>query len=320
MAHQLTHEVYEHAPQDLSQAELNVLAVIAYHSQVEHRRCWMTSEEMQRRSRLGETGVRQALQRLARRGLECRVPQGVGKDGRTVYAFRGRSTVFRLPAFTAPAGCGCAHRTGDPGKPATTREGDVERSPFRTEGDAVTPPLGGEGDTCEPERRYAGVAQYERTELQGGTTEVTTRPRAIPDLQPAPLPIASTAAAGPTAPPGSLCGRADCRDPRPCGACGRARAAQPTAQVPRDSGREHQRRLDAYRRAEEHVVAAATCPRRCVGGYLPGGWQCDHQLRRGPTPEWYAVRDQLPSPRGPLGRRSVHRGRHHAPEHVRAAS
>jgi len=111
MAHQLTHEVIDHLPAALTPAERVVLGVVAYHAQLADRRCWMPAEKMQTRTGLSETGLRQAHQRLARRGLECRVAQGVDKAGRPVYAHRGHTTTYQLPDLPAPEGCSCQRGT-----------------------------------------------------------------------------------------------------------------------------------------------------------------------------------------------------------------
>ncbi len=212
MAHQLTHEVLDHAPPDLSTAEAMVLTVIAYHAQLEHRRCWMPAEEMQARTRLSATGLRQAMQRLAKRGLECRVARGVTKAGEPVYAYRGRTTTYRLPAFPVPDGCGClrgssrprgegdaleavgaqngdaSHEKGDAleavgaqNGDASHEKGDAQPPASIHKGDAQASPSPRKGDASqekgdvsELERRRLGVAQYERTKDPVGTTEVTT--------------------------------------------------------------------------------------------------------------------------------------------------
>lgn len=334
MAHQLTHEVIEHAPQDLTQAELNVLNVLAYHAQVEHRRCWMTTEDMQHRTRLTATALRQALQRLAGRGLECRVAQGAGKDGRPVYAYRGRVTVFQLPRFTTPDICSCTSRKGDATQAPTGRNGDVSQPPTGRNGDIRQAPFGQKGDVSQPERRLSDVAQYRRTEeKEGGTTDATTRPRAhatpnphpvaehpsepsrprtVPDPDPEPLlPDA--------APIGSRCGRTDCRSPGPCGACGEVRRAGNAAERLAVTDRAHARQLEAHRRAQESAAALASCPNRCDKGWLrdaAGPYRCNHQVRPVDRPGRDAAFAALAGAthrRRPDPSRGVLHGRHRAP-------
>jgi hypothetical protein len=49
---------------------------------------------------LEETGIRAVLRRLAGRGLEFRISHGEGRDGRLVYASRGRPPEYRVPAIS----------------------------------------------------------------------------------------------------------------------------------------------------------------------------------------------------------------------------
>lgn len=48
---------------------------------------------------LAETGLKDALARLLKRGLEFRVSHGEGKDGRPVYAARNHPPEYRVPSF-----------------------------------------------------------------------------------------------------------------------------------------------------------------------------------------------------------------------------
>ena len=92
----------------LTMAERIVLLVIAERSNDETREMWRfkaddvnLAERIQSAAGIDATGLRHALQRLKKRGLEVRVPLKHGKDGRAVYAFKGYAMQFRLPAFPA---------------------------------------------------------------------------------------------------------------------------------------------------------------------------------------------------------------------------
>lgn len=318
MAHQLIHEVYDHAPPDLSPAEAHVLTVIAYHCQVDARSCWMSAEEMQARARLSATGLRKVMQRLADRGLECRVQQATGKDGKPVYAYRGRTTTYRLPRFPVPEGCTC-RRThdaaprpkGDPAAARTAPKGDPHGSATQRNGDTHGSPSGEKGDPVGAERRPPGVAQYERTKRTPvGTTEVTTRrarpdaepaPASIPQMRPAPEPAPATAGpAGPSTE--SHCRRPGCPAPAACGPCARARG---TAEAAADAAAEaaaaqladldRQRHLTEQRRLRE----LAEQPRRPYES-MSGFQQCREiaaQAAASATGGRHRLREDRPPPR-----------------------
>ena len=74
MAWQLVVEVFDHAPADLTAAEMTVLLALADWSPVESRETSRPMPELARRARLSKTGLRAALRRLSARGLEVRVP------------------------------------------------------------------------------------------------------------------------------------------------------------------------------------------------------------------------------------------------------
>ena len=89
-------------------AEAAVLMAIAERAHDKTREMWRHRiddhslfERIRRVTRQTDAGLSKTLQRLASRGLECRVPIATGKDGRPVYAAKGRSTRFRLPELPA---------------------------------------------------------------------------------------------------------------------------------------------------------------------------------------------------------------------------
>jgi len=96
------------AADGLTTAEAAILLVIAERAHDKTREMWRHRiddhslyERIKRAARLSDAGLSKALQRLAKRGLECRVPIGTDKRGRPVYAARGRSMAFRLPELPA---------------------------------------------------------------------------------------------------------------------------------------------------------------------------------------------------------------------------
>ncbi|WUI02083.1 hypothetical protein OHR68_09835 [Spirillospora sp. NBC_00431] len=105
---------------DLSPAERNVLFVVAERSHektrvmLRHR-----GDDMQLVDRIAlatglsrDGALKKALQRLARRDLDVRIPVAKGKDGRPVFAYEGHSMRFRLPQF--PASVSIPERPADP--------------------------------------------------------------------------------------------------------------------------------------------------------------------------------------------------------------
>ncbi|MBS2963816.1 helix-turn-helix domain-containing protein [Actinocrinis puniceicyclus] len=102
MAISLVVEVLDHAPRELTQAELVVLVVLAEQAREATRECWPGMELICHRSRLQEDSVRKVFQRLAARGLEVRVPVGKSRSGQPIYAHHGARTLYRIPRFAPP--------------------------------------------------------------------------------------------------------------------------------------------------------------------------------------------------------------------------
>lgn len=95
-------EVLEHAPTDVTPAEMLVLLVLAEYANDRTRECWPGMDLLSRRTRLRPSGVSAALRRLARRGYEPRVAIGITKAGKPVFAYEGRQTHYRVPWFKWP--------------------------------------------------------------------------------------------------------------------------------------------------------------------------------------------------------------------------
>lgn len=116
MSARLVAEVLHHAPADLTPLERLLLVVIAEAAQDHDRRgdsgrewkareCAPGLEALAQRCGVQPDSARRAIQRLAGRGLEVRVPLGPkSKTGQPVYAFQGHATTFRLPVLPCPAG------------------------------------------------------------------------------------------------------------------------------------------------------------------------------------------------------------------------
>jgi hypothetical protein len=96
----LVKEVLTCVPDDLGPSERMVLVVIAENARDATRESWaLTRADLGRRAGLQPEALRKAIQRLAKSGLEVRVPLKVGKNGQPVYAFEGRQCTYRIPQF-----------------------------------------------------------------------------------------------------------------------------------------------------------------------------------------------------------------------------
>ena len=83
MSGRIASEVYEHAPEDLTQAELTVLAVLALDARETDRIArYSDVESLQRLTRLKAGTIRNALVVLARRGLIVPKLQRVHRGGK----------------------------------------------------------------------------------------------------------------------------------------------------------------------------------------------------------------------------------------------
>jgi len=105
MAWQLSQEVTNYLAsgtgRDLTPAERLVLYVIAENASERGpnaRRAWDT-DGWNLSTIIGVSRLRQVLERLSSRGLECRVSHGEDSRGRPIYAHKGRQTTYVLPAL-----------------------------------------------------------------------------------------------------------------------------------------------------------------------------------------------------------------------------
>lgn len=126
-------DVLMHAPQDLTAAERMVLIAIGENVRDgdPSRLTWPDFNVHTLAERTGLTGkgsLKSALQRLAGRGLEVRVPITQGKDGRPVFALPGKQCRYRFPA----------ELEGEATTSPNEEEGEDRTSP----GEATTSPMG----------------------------------------------------------------------------------------------------------------------------------------------------------------------------------
>lgn len=175
MAYELVEEVLDHAP-EMTAAERLILVCIAEDARnVLDRAAKIPSERLLRRvgGEIGERGIRQALTRLAGRGLDVRVPLGYDRRGAPVYAVPGRVRQFRLPHFRPAAGdCRCYG----------CREVDRGVFPSSIEAAPQFPLPDAEGEKEEPQCRLA-EPQFRlggTTVPPGGTTVPPTPSIEVP--------------------------------------------------------------------------------------------------------------------------------------------
>lgn len=99
MGYHLYREVKRHAPSDLDTGELALLLILADEANDETRECFPGMDELCAYMRMSADGIGKVLQRLAKRGIDVRVPVGKDKTGRAIYAMKGVRTTYQLPKF-----------------------------------------------------------------------------------------------------------------------------------------------------------------------------------------------------------------------------
>ncbi|MGW6258620.1 hypothetical protein [Streptomyces sp. NPDC055085] len=144
-------EVLDHVPEELTAAERMVLVAIAenINDADPKRETWpdFNAGVLARRTGLtGDGALKRALQRLAKRGMEVRVPIATGKDGRLLYAVPGRQCRYRLPVLTGEVGASPGVTEGGTTVPPRAPQGGTTVPP----GGTTVPPKGG------PQSRLAG--------------------------------------------------------------------------------------------------------------------------------------------------------------------
>lgn len=137
----------------VSLAERVILLVIAERANPATREMWRHKADEENlfdrllgATGLGRDGLTHALQKLGKRGLEVRVVIGTDKNGRPLYACKGRATRFALPEF--PASFEIPERVPDeaPIEPVDNPESeatdDEQRVPTQAPNDAKGCPQG----------------------------------------------------------------------------------------------------------------------------------------------------------------------------------
>jgi hypothetical protein len=102
---QLVSEVLDHAPPALTVRERLLLVAIAENANDRTREGWPGMEKLMcRMGGVSERYVRQVLKDLADHGCDVRVPAGLDKHGRPVFATRAHRTVYRIPVLRRKGG------------------------------------------------------------------------------------------------------------------------------------------------------------------------------------------------------------------------
>lgn len=195
MAISLVVEVLDHAPRELTQAELVVLVVLAEQAREDTRECWPGMELICHRSRLQEDSVRKVLQRLAARGLEVRVPVSKSKSGRPINAHHGARTLYRIPRFAPPT---------QSSQPVNAAEAGTMVPPSAVEAGAVIPPSLVEASDDGPVKPGRASRKGGSSSRDGGTRVPPLT--SLPQI-PSPTSSAFDTAAAATSQPNSETGR-----------------------------------------------------------------------------------------------------------------
>jgi hypothetical protein len=99
MGYELYRHVLNHAPDEIDAAARLVLAVIADDANEKTRKSYLGMDLLSHRTGLLPDSVGKALRRLAKAGVEIRVPLGTDKRGRPVFAAKGNRTTYMVPVF-----------------------------------------------------------------------------------------------------------------------------------------------------------------------------------------------------------------------------
>lgn len=100
MGYELRRRLREALGPDIAGLQRAVALEIADDANEATRESWASLEDLARWTAARDVNVvRTTLKRLATAGWEFRVPLGVGKDGRVLFAVPGRRLTFRVPPF-----------------------------------------------------------------------------------------------------------------------------------------------------------------------------------------------------------------------------
>jgi len=89
-------EVLDHAPKGLPAGDRLMLVVLAEAANDRTRECYPGLDTLAHRTDVEDRSVRRTLTRLSEAGLIERVPVGVDRTGKPVYAHRGHRTTYRI--------------------------------------------------------------------------------------------------------------------------------------------------------------------------------------------------------------------------------
>jgi len=156
VGYKLYREVRDFAPADLTSGELVVAMMIADDARDSSRRSWISNAELCYQSRLTPSAVRAALAKLAARGYEFRIPRGIGKDGRPVFAAKGHAADYIVPDFLKGATTLAPLPVDNPREGATA-QAPMARGPV-SKGASAVPEGASPLAAIEPQRRLPASA------------------------------------------------------------------------------------------------------------------------------------------------------------------
>lgn len=147
------------AADGLTTADAAVLLAIAERANEKDREMWRHRGDEGKLidricavARLSPGGASNAFKRLAKRGLEVRIPLKHGKDGRPIYAYEGKAMRFRLPELPASVSLPESPVVQPPSEPV---DNSAEGAGDAPRGQSHNRPLGSEGShttaLCPPE-------------------------------------------------------------------------------------------------------------------------------------------------------------------------
>lgn len=173
MGYRLYREVLDRAPADLTSGERLVLAVIADYANDTTREAHPGIDALVHRCGLTKHGIGKALQRLAARKIEIRVPLGTDKRGRLVFAHEGAKSRYSIPHLPERS----------PHSPTT------QRPEVAPQGDLSEPsgrPVGSEWSPCgvsevAPQGDPATHSSSKSTQLARAASIIINRTDASPD-------------------------------------------------------------------------------------------------------------------------------------------
>lgn len=137
------------AAEGLTAADAAVLLAIAERANEKDREMWRHRGDEGKLidricavAHLTPGGASNVFKKLARRGLEVRIPVSHGKDGRPIFAYEGKAMRFRLPEFPASVALPESPVVQPPSTPV---DNSPEESPEALRGRFTNRPLSREG-------------------------------------------------------------------------------------------------------------------------------------------------------------------------------